>query len=398
MQTKNPSIIALSTASAVSVTGLAFISPVILLIKDHYNVSSNEVQLTITIYLVAICISQVFWGPLSDLIGRRVVLVIGASLFSLGGILASLNLAFEVFIFFRFLQGIGAAACLSMPRVMLTESYGVKKAAAKMSTLLAYMAIFPILSAAFGGLIGENYGWQINFLTLFIFGSLVFLLNFIHSPETIRDKKKRLTLRATFIDFRYLFKQSSFLYFAGVSSIQAAFFFSMAGFMPYQFERLGASPTEFGLWFSLTSIGYIIGNLLSNRYSNWLGLERFSLIGCSWCLLSIILMFLSEIPVISYPLTLASACFLFGLGNGLILANVLVLALSSVEQKRVASASGILGAMQMFCGAILGSLIVLLGGDKQFWLALTTILILSMFSILCCYRGGLCSNNMKPKN
>ena len=47
MQTKNPSIIALSTASAVSVTGLAFISPVILLIKDHYNVSSNEVQLTI---------------------------------------------------------------------------------------------------------------------------------------------------------------------------------------------------------------------------------------------------------------------------------------------------------------------------------------------------------------
>ena len=75
------------------------------------------------------------------------------------------------------MQGIGAAACLSMPRVMLTESYGVKKAAAKMSTLLASMAIFPILSAAFGGLIGENYGWQVNFLTLFIFGSLVFLLN-----------------------------------------------------------------------------------------------------------------------------------------------------------------------------------------------------------------------------
>ena len=109
-------------------------------------------------------------------------------------------------------------------------------------------------------------------------------------------------------------------------------------------------------------------------------------------------MFLSEIPLISTPLTLASACFLFGLGNGLILANVLVLALSSIEQKRVASASGILGAMQMLCGAILGSLIVLLGGDKQFWLALTIVLALSMFSILCCYRGGLWSKTMKPKN
>ena len=369
-------------------TGLAFISPIILLIKDHYDVSSNEVQFTITIYLAAICISQIFWGPLSDLIGRRIVLIIGASLFSLGGILASLNLAFEVFVFFRFLQGVGAAACLSMPRVMLTESYGVKKAAAKMSTLLASMAIFPILSAAFGGLIGENYGWQVNFLTLFIFGSLVFLLNFILSPETIRDKKKCLTLRATFIDFRYLFKQSSFLYFAGVSSIQAAFFFSMAGFMPYQFERLGASPTEFGLWFSLTSIGYIIGNIISNKCSNRVGLNKFALLGCSWCFLSIALMFLSEVPLIRLPLTLASACFMFGLGNGFILANVLVLALSSVERKRVGSASGLLGAMQMFCGAMLGSLIVLIGGDQQFWLALTLLLSLSTVSILCCYRAS----------
>ena len=70
---------ALSTASAVSVTGLAFISPVILLLKDSYQVSSNEVQLTITIYLIAICISQIFWGPLSDIIGRRKVLIFAAA-------------------------------------------------------------------------------------------------------------------------------------------------------------------------------------------------------------------------------------------------------------------------------------------------------------------------------
>ena len=176
-----------------------------------------------------------------------------------------------------------------------------------------------------------------------------------------------------------------------------SFLFSMAGFMPYQFERLGASPTEFGLWFSLTSIGYIIGNIVSNKYSSWLGLERFSLLGCFWCLLSIALMFLSEIPLISTSLTLASACFMFGLGNGLILANVLVLALSSVKQKCVASASGLLGAMQMFCGAILGSLIVFLGGDSDFSLSFVVLFILSIFSILCCYRGGLSSKILRSK-
>ncbi len=388
MQSKNPSVIALSTASAVSVTGLAFISPVILLLKNSYHVSSNEVQLTITIYLMAICVSQIFWGPLSNVIGRRKVLIFGAALFSLGGILAALNLAFEIFILLRFLQGIGAAACLSMPRVMLTESYGPEEASRKMSTLLAFMAVFPILSAAFGGLIGEIYGWQMNFLTLFTFGFIVFSINYIYSPETIRNKSNHLNVRTTFLDFRCLFRQSNFLYFSGVSSIQAAFFFSMAGFMPYQFERLGASPTEYGFWFSLTSIGYIIGNILSNRYSIRLGLAQFALLGCCWCFLSITLMFLSEVPLMSMPLTLAFACFMFGLGNGLILANVLVLALSSVERKRIGSASGLLGAMQMLSGAILGSLIVLLGGDQRFWLALTIMLVLSIASILFCYRAN----------
>ena len=86
LQSKNPSVIALSTASAVSVTGLAFISPVILLLKSSYQISSNEVQLTITIYLMAICVSQMFWGPLSDIIGRRKVLLFGAALFFNGGI------------------------------------------------------------------------------------------------------------------------------------------------------------------------------------------------------------------------------------------------------------------------------------------------------------------------
>ena len=47
-------------------TGLAFISPVILLIKDHYSVSSNEVQLTLTIYLVAICFAQILLDDIND--------------------------------------------------------------------------------------------------------------------------------------------------------------------------------------------------------------------------------------------------------------------------------------------------------------------------------------------
>ena len=62
-----------------------------------------------------------------------------------------------------------------MPRVMLTESYGATEASGKMATLLAFMAIFPILSAAFGGLIGRDL-WMAN--EFYYFVCLWFLLSF----------------------------------------------------------------------------------------------------------------------------------------------------------------------------------------------------------------------------
>ena len=74
---------------------------------------------------------------------------------------------------FRFLQGLGAGACLSMPRVMITDFYSKTQAAGKLSLLLATMAIFPVLSVSLGGISGEKFGWQFNFLIMFFFGILI---------------------------------------------------------------------------------------------------------------------------------------------------------------------------------------------------------------------------------
>ena len=384
MENRKPSIFVLAIAAAAAVTGLAFVAPTLILIKEHHGVTSNEAQLIITAYLVAISAAQIFWGPISEKFGRRPILLVGAVLYTVGAFFGSHDQTFVNLILFRFLQGLGAGACLSMPRVMITDVYSKNEAAGKLSLLLATMAIFPVLSVSVGGVSGEKFGWQFNFLVMFLFGVLILFGNFLFAPETIKSKVDRLSFLRILMGIKSLFKNRTFLYLTIVSSVQAAAFFSMAGFMPYQFKRLGASPSEFGMWFALTSLGYISGNILSSRVSKKIDLEKISLFGCCWSFFAICSMSLCLVETISFPITLAMACFMYGLGNGLVISNVVVLSLSSVERDNTGLANGLMGAMQMASGGLLGSLIIFVGGDEIFFKAILCLLILSFFAIVCC--------------
>ena len=87
---------------------------------------------------------------------------------------------------------------------------------------------------------------------------------------------------------------------------------------------------------------------------------------------------------LSFPITLAIACFMYGVGNGLVISNVVVLSISSVEKENSGLANGIMGAMQMTSGGLLGSLIIFIGGDESFFRAILCLLALSFLAIVCC--------------
>ena len=86
-------------------------------------------------------------------------------------------------------------------------------------------------------------------------------------------------------------------------------YYSMNGFMPYEYLRLGASASEFGLWFSLTSVGYIFGNLINSKYTIKIGLEKMCLYGTILSLIFIFtLIILNLIEVQSIFFLLSFVC------------------------------------------------------------------------------------------
>lgn len=341
-------------------------------------------QFQLTVYLFALAAGQLVCGTWSDSIGRRPLLISGTFLFCLGGALGLTAANIELLTVYRFIQGLGASACLSMGRAMINDCFERQQAAKHMATIQIMVAVAPILSLALGGVLAEFAGWQGALLITSAAGAVVFVLVLITTTETHVNRSKITDVFALGTVYGRLFTNPVFLSFTVTGSLQVAMFFSMNGFLPYQYERNGLTPMQFGFWFSLTSVFYLIGNTTNRLYFVSRGIELAAMLGCSLCLVAVIAMFTTQELDMTHPLSLVVPCCLFGFSNGIILGNSMVGAMSAAGQN-AGTGAGIAGAAQMAAGGLFGSAIIAIGGAKDFTIAAASMIAMSLLSLISIY-------------
>ena len=379
-----PNINLLAVIVAVPVIGMTIISPALTVIKDDLNISFSDTQLILTLYFTFLALGQILSGPFSDKYGRKPILLLGASIYSISAFLASLSSNIEILLILRCFQGFGAAACLSVGRTILSDCFEIKEAAKQMSKMTAIMAVIPISCFIFGGFLADFLGWRTNLIALGVISLLLIICMLLMLQETLETKAKSISFYNMFLVYKGLVKNNSFNFFTVTTAMQTSMFFAMNGFMPYEFARKGVSISEFGIWFSLTSVGYIFGNIINSRLSPLLGLEKMCLIGTVCSFTTVFIFFINNNFLENGPLALSLICVLFGCSNGFAVANSMTGAINSSKSNKGA-ASGLMGAFQVGSGGLAGFLIIYFGGAENFNICLTALFIMSGISIISSY-------------
>ena len=379
-----PNINLLAVIVAVPVIGMTIISPALTVIKDDLNISFSDTQLILTLYFTFLALGQILSGPFSDKYGRKPILLLGASIYSISAFLASLSSNIEILLILRCFQGFGAAACLSVGRTILSDCFEIKEAAKQMSKMTAIMAVIPITCFIFGGFLADFLGWRTNLVALGVISLLLIICMLLMLQETLETKAKSISFYNMFLVYKGLVKNNSFNFFTVTTAMQTSMFFAMNGFMPYEFARKGVSISEFGIWFSLTSVGYIFGNIINSRLSPFVGLEKMCLIGTVCSFTTVFIFFINNNFLENGPLALSLICVLFGCSNGFAVANSMTGAINSSKSNKGA-ASGLMGAFQVGSGGLAGFLIIFFGGAENFNICLIALFIMSGISIISSY-------------
>ena len=385
----NFTLFILALANASVVVGMGLLTPSILLIKNHFSANAESVQLLLTYYMIAAGLGQLIFGTLSDFYGRKPILVLGGFLFFAASLLSIFASDLIYLLILRTFQGLGAAACMSMARVIITDSFKKAEAAEKLSLMTAIMVIFPLISLILGGFIAEAIGWIGVMYIFVIFGLIIFIFAFVKISESKVVRAKNLRINHIYLSYVTVLKNSKFLNLMLISSIQVGVFFSSFGYMPYEFGRLGISPLEFGFWLSFTGVGYFFGNILNRHYASILGLEKLIIVGSALSLISYLSMLFMHLNNFVSPLYIAVPVILFGLGNGFTVANCIIGAVS-ITGNNSGTATGVAGALQMSSGGVIGILVIFMGGANSFLVCLIIINLLcitAFVSSVINYRG-----------
>lgn len=242
--------------------------PSLLSISTELNTSTNLAQLSISIFMLSLIISQPIYGIVSDGYGRKPMLMIGAIISIIGSLFCLLASNIYFLLLGRFLQGLGAGSGNTVCRAIVRDLYSGSELIKFSSYLAVYGIIFMITAPILGGYIEYYFNWRINFLLLLLLTSINLINISTQLPETNKNTdKNHLKINTILKNFKFLFKSNSFLIYTLCATIAYANIFAWitAGPILLQ-ESYNLSPVDFGWCYFFAGLFYIIGNLFNRNY------------------------------------------------------------------------------------------------------------------------------------
>jgi MFS transporter, DHA1 family, multidrug resistance protein len=371
-------------ALLVLMTGVAPITlymlvPALPVLAATYGRDISVAQMTVSLFMVGIALSQIIMGPLSDKFGRRPVLLAGLGLMLAASLACSFVESLPQLIAARFFQALGGASGMVISRAIIRDLYPRERVGAMISLVIAVMMIAQMLSPLTGGLLETAFGWRAIFYVVTAAALVITVGIALALPETRRTRAEGANFRG---DVGKLVKDRAFIGYVLCQVLASQIIFTFAGGGPYiVVTQMGRTSAEYGAWFATTGFAYFIGNVLCVRFAPRHSLDRLIWLGLALQLsgssLNLIWSFLG---VNQTPLWLFGTQMIVMVGNAFVMANSAAGAIS-VRPDAAGTASGTMGFLQQGIGSLVSQFGAYLGGHSTTTLPLTSAIF--AISILC---------------
>lgn len=228
--------------------------PAFAAIQADLQTPASAVSASLSLFLAGFAAAQLLWGPLSDRYGRKLVLLIGLTIFALGslGMLWVENAA--TLLVLRFVQAVGVCAAAVIWQALVTDYYPSQKVNRIFATIKPLVGLSPALAPLLGSWLLVHFSWQAIFATLFAITVVLILPIFWLKPTTKARNNSQDGL--TFTDLlRSKTYRGNVLIYAACS---ASFFAWLTG-SPFILSEMGYSPAVIGLSYVPQTIAFLIG-------------------------------------------------------------------------------------------------------------------------------------------
>ncbi|WP_413052092.1 purine nucleoside transporter PunC [Pseudomonas bubulae] len=236
-------------------------------LRSELGLLAGAVGASLSIFLAGFAIGQLLWGPLSDRLGRKPVLLAGLSLFALGCAGMFWVQDSVLLLSLRFIQAIGICAAAVTWQALVIDRYPPDQANRVFAGIMPLMGLSPALAPLLGAVVLSHLGWQAIFAVLL--GLAVLLI----VPTLLLKEKPRVAPKAvkTGVSYWHLLCTAKFSGNVMIFAACSASFFAWLTASPFILGDMGYSPSDIGLSYALPTVAFMVGG-----YSCRSALQRIS--------------------------------------------------------------------------------------------------------------------------
>jgi len=278
------------------------------------SLDPTDNQLLITMIFLGLGIGQLFFGPLSDNIGRKPVVYIGFTLFTISSLVCIWAPNLEWMVLGRIFQGIGLSAPRTMSISIIRDTFKGDYMARIMSFVTAFFILVPVVAPMIGKAIMDNFGWKAIFYSQLIICVFISFWFWKRQVETLKPEYKvKFSIRRFIKGFLEFIKYKETVAFTIVSGLVTGAFLVYLSASQQVFEEQYGLTEEFPYIFAGLAISIGLATFLNGTLVLRFGMRKLSFMAlcvfCSIALLYVVLFWGSPNPSIPVSILFLSSQF-----------------------------------------------------------------------------------------
>ncbi len=244
-------------------------------IEEQFDIDpgASNISLTITVFLAAMGVAMIVWGPLADRFGRKRTMYVSLALFVGGALLSTMATSFTMFLVGRALWGAAAAGPRTVSQAIIRDAYEGDLMSRIMSLITAVFLIVPILAPAVGEGLLQIGSWRLTTATgaaLAIIAAIWFgRLNETIAAENVMPLEFGRVGRAA----RAVVSNRRTIGFTIGATMAYGAFFPWLGSSTTMIGSIFDRESQFALFFGLNAVFMAMFILISERLVNRFGTQ-----------------------------------------------------------------------------------------------------------------------------
>ncbi len=268
-------------------------------LQSQFHLSPAWVEALLSANFVGYCLGLIFLGDLSDRYGNKPIILLGLLIFILGTMLCLLPYGYDTLLVGRFLQGLGIAAPAILSFVIIADNYQLKEQQVLMAMMNGSYNIAAGIAPVIGSYITLYFHWQGNFVFLFAFGLIIFLMTLLFIPAANHAKHHETLALRGLNGYITIFQSKPLVLLMLNLLLVFVPYWIFIGMTPLLYMKdLGVSLAHFGYYQGVLSIVFALGSILFGFILNRHTGHQLSLLRWGMRVLVLSLMMLSVITLL----------------------------------------------------------------------------------------------------